>query len=58
MIEGRQWLIFTDVLDSNEADENGSIDNDGAASDEEYDSGSLEAIVITGFTQSGTEEVE
>ena len=35
VIEGRRRLISTDVLDSEEAYEDGSIDNDGAASDEE-----------------------
>ena len=39
VIEGRWRLIATDVLDSEEAAEDGSVDNDGAASDEEYDSG-------------------
>ena len=54
VIEGRRWFITTDVLDSEEADEDGSIDNYGAASDEEDDSGSGEAGVRTGVTQSGT----
>ena len=35
MIEGRQWLIAMDVLDSEEASEDGSIDNNGAALDED-----------------------
>ena len=39
VIEGRPQLIVTDVLDSEEADEDGSIDNDGASSDEEDESG-------------------
>ena len=39
MIEGRHWLITTYVLESEEADEDGSIDNDGAALDEEDGSG-------------------
>ena len=34
-IEGRRRLIAADVLDSEEASEDGSIDNDGSASDEE-----------------------
>ena len=33
VIEGRQRLIETYVLDSEEASDYGSIDNDGAASD-------------------------
>ena len=58
VIEGRRQLISTDVLESEEADEDGSIDNDGADLDEDDESGSGEAGVITGFTQSGTEEVQ
>ena len=33
VIEGRRWLVATDVIDSEEVYEDGSIDNDGAASD-------------------------
>ena len=51
-------MISTDVLGSEEADEDGSIDNDGADLDEDDESGSGEADVRTGVTQSGTEEVE
>ena len=51
-------MIATDVIDCEEADEDGSIDNDGAASEEEDESGSREADVKTGVTQSATEEVE
>ena len=58
VIEGRRRLIATDVLESEEEDEDGSIDNDGSASDEEYDIGSGEVGVRTGITLSGTEEVE
>ena len=57
-IEGRRRLVATDFIDSKEASEDGSIDNDGATSDEEDESGSGEAGVITCVTQSGTEEVE
>ena len=39
VIERRRRLIATDSLDSEEADEDGSIDDDGDASDEEYESG-------------------
>ena len=39
VIEVRRWLIATYVLDSEEADEDGSIDNDGAVLDEEDESG-------------------
>ena len=52
VIEGRGQLIFTDVLDSEEEADDGSIGNDGAASDEEDESGSVEAGVRTGVTQS------
>ena len=58
MIEGRRRFIATYVYDSKEAAEDGSIDNDGATLDEEIDSGLVEAGVITGVTQSGTEDVE
>ena len=58
MIEGRWWLIVTDVLDYEESDEDGSIYNYGASSDEEDESGLVEAGVKTGATQSGIEEVE
>ena len=58
VIKGGRRLISIDVLDSEEADEYGSIDNDGSASDEEDESGSGEACVRTCVTQSGTEEVE
>ena len=51
-------MISTDVIDSDEAAEDGSIDNDGAASNEEDESGLGEVRVRTGVTQSGTEEVE
>ena len=52
VIEGRRRLIVMDVLDSEESAEDGSIDNYGAALDEEDDSGLGEMGVITGITQS------
>ena len=55
VIEGRPRLIATNFPDSDEAAEDGSIDNDGAASDEEDESGLGDAGVITGITQSVTE---
>ena len=58
MIEGRRRLIATGFLDSEEAAEDDSIENDGAALDEDDKSSSGEAGVRTCFTQSGTEEVE
>ena len=58
VIEGRRRLIAIGVLDSEEAAEDGSIDNDGAALYEEDESGSGEAGMRTGVTESGTEEVE
>ena len=51
MIEGRQQLIDTDVLNSGEAAEDVSIYNDGAALDEEDESGSGEVCVRTGVTK-------
>ena len=35
VIEGRQWLIAVDVLDSKEADKDASTNNDDSALDEE-----------------------
>ena len=58
VIEGMRQLIATDVLDSEEAAEDSSVDNDGAASGEENESGLGEAGVSTGVNQSVTEEVE
>ena len=55
VIEGRRRLIATDVLDYEEVAEDGSIDNYGAASDEEDESVSGEAGVKTCVTQSVTE---
>ena len=46
------------VLDSEEAAEDGSIDNDGSASDEEDESVSGEVGWRTGVTQSVTKDVE
>ena len=51
-------MIATDVLDSEEEDEDGSIDNDGACSYEEDENGLVEVGVITFVTQAGTEDVE
>ena len=51
VVEGRRWLIHTDVLDSEEAAEDGSIDNYGASLDEDGESGLGEAGVRTGVTQ-------
>ena len=45
-------MIVKNVLDSEEAAEDGSIDNAGAALDEEDESGSVEAGMRTGVTQS------
>ena len=58
VIEGRLWLIATDVLDYEEVAKDSSVDNDGSDSDEEDESGLVEAGVRTGVIQSGTEEVE
>ena len=53
VIEGRSWLIATDFLEPEEAYEDGSIYIDGAALDEEDESGFVEAGVITGVTEVG-----
>ena len=52
VIEGRRMLIATDLLDSEEAAEYGSIDNYGDASDEEDESGLGGAGARTGVTKS------
>ena len=57
VIDGRQRLIDMDVIDSEKADEDGSIDNNGDDLDEEDEIGLVEAGVRTVVTQSGTEEV-
>ena len=58
VIDGRTRLITMDILDSEDAASDGSIDNYGAALDEEDGSGSVEAGVGTGVTESGTKELE
>ena len=58
VIDRSQWCIATDVIDSQEADADGYIDNDFAALDEEKNSGSGEAVVRTYIIQSGTEDME
>ena len=54
VFEGKRRLTVTDVLDSEEKSDYGSIDNGGADLDEEDDSGLEEAGVRTGVTKSGT----
>ena len=39
LIEGRLWFIVIDILEYEEAVEDGSIDDDGATLDEDYYSG-------------------
>ena len=46
MIEGRRQLILVDVIDSEEASEDASIDHDGADLDEEDGSGLVGKGVI------------
>ena len=46
VIEGRQWLISVDFIDSEEEAEDASIDNDCAALDKEDGSGLVGADVI------------
>ena len=50
-------MIVTDVIDTEEADEDGSIYDDGADLYEEYGSGLVEAGVSTDVTEVGTREV-
>ena len=57
-IEGRRQFIYMNVLEPEEADEDGSIDDGGASSVEDDDSGLGEAGVITSVTEVGTKEVE
>ena len=58
VIKGRRRLISTDIPDSKEASEDGSIDTDGAYLDEEDESGLVESGNITCVIQSVTEEVK
>ena len=58
LIEGRRRFIAMNVPDPEESAEYGSIDYDGADSDEEYESGSREAGGSTGVAEVGTKEVE
>ena len=51
-------FVATDILDSEEAYGDDSIDNDGAALDEEDESGLLEVGVITVTTEVETKDVE
>ena len=51
-------MIGMEILDPEEAAEDDSIDDDGDVLDEEGESGSGEAGVITGLTEVGTKEVE
>ena len=58
VIEGRQRLIATDILDPEQEAEGVSIDYYVDASDEEDDSVSGEASVRTDVTEVGTKEVK
>ena len=58
VIDWRQWLVDTDVLDPEEAAEDGSIDGYGTAQYEEYDSGQVEAGVSTGVTEVVIKQME
>ena len=44
-------MIGVDFIDSEEAAEDDSIDNDGSGLDKEDDSGSREIVMRTGVTQ-------
>ena len=58
VIDERQRLITTGVLDPEDAYEDGYIDDDGADLDEEDKSGLVEAGVSTVVTEVITKEVE
>ena len=58
VIEGMQWLIATNVIESKGVADDDSIDSDGADLDKEDDNGPVEAGVITCVPEPGTEEVE
>ena len=51
VIEVRRRLIYTEVIDPEEVAEDGSIDYDSAASDEQDGSGLVQAYVITGVLE-------
>ena len=55
VVGGRWRLIATDIPDSEKAAEDVSIDNNGAALDEEDEIGLGEVVVRTGVSQSVTE---
>ena len=58
VIEGSWRLVVVGVLDSEKESQDASIDYDGDASDEQDNSGLLEAGVITDMTEVGAKEVE
>ena len=58
VIEGRSQLIVTEVLDPDESANDGSIDCNFSALDEEYERCLVEAGVSTGVTEVGKKEVE
>ena len=58
VIEWRRRLIATEILDPEDAAEDGSIDDSGDTSDEQDASGLGESCVSTGVTEVGTKEVE
>ena len=51
-------MIYTEVLDPEEAAKDFSIDDYGDDLDEEDESGSVEAGAITGVTEVGKKDVE
>ena len=58
IIEGGIQLINMDVIDTAETSDGGMVDADGAAQDEEYESGLGEAGESTGVTAAETKEVQ
>ena len=58
VIDGRRRLIYTDVLDSEESAQDGSIDDYASDLDEEGESGLVEEGVITCVTELVTKYME
>ena len=58
VVQGRQRLIAADIIDPQEADEDSSVNYDGAIYYEEDDSGLVKEGVSTSVTGLGKKEVE
>ena len=57
VIEVSLRFITTDVIYPDEETQDGAIDDDGAASYEECESGLVQTVVSTGVTEAGNKEV-